>query len=96
MFSRSDTLELLQISLCNPRRAQRFAGRNTQRSTLQTPQGLDATHSDELFPVKREYIGTNSGAQPASFGGPKLLAPRTSKPRAIFKFGIRTDLSSEV
>jgi hypothetical protein len=44
------------------RRAQRFAGRNTQRATLQTPQGLDATHGDELFPVKREYIGINSGA----------------------------------
>jgi hypothetical protein len=28
---------------------------------MQTPQGLDATHSDEPFPVKREYIG-NSGA----------------------------------
>jgi hypothetical protein len=50
------------------RRPQRFAGRNTQRSTLQTPQGLDATHGDELFPVTRDHIGTNSGAQRASFG----------------------------
>jgi hypothetical protein len=31
------------------RRAQRFSARNTRRSTLQTPQGLDATHGDELF-----------------------------------------------
>jgi hypothetical protein len=36
---------------------QPFASRNTQRATMQTPQGLDATHSDKLFPVKREYIG---------------------------------------
>jgi hypothetical protein len=42
-------------------------GRNTQRATLQTPQGLDATHGDELFPVKRWYIGTNSGVRRAPF-----------------------------
>jgi len=32
---------------------------NRQRSTMPTPQGFDATHSDELFPVKRWYIGRN-------------------------------------
>jgi hypothetical protein len=41
---------------------------------MQTPQGLDATHGDELFPVKRDHIGTNSGAQRALFGGSKILA----------------------
>jgi hypothetical protein len=68
---------------------QPFASRNTQRSTLQTPQRLDATHGDELFPVKREYIGTNSGAQRASCGGPKLLAfaPRNRAPFLNLEFG---------
>jgi hypothetical protein len=64
------------------RRAQRFAGRNTQRSTLQTPQGFDATHGDELFPVQREYIGINSRVRRASFGGPKLLAGGSSSSTA--------------
>jgi hypothetical protein len=73
---------------CQPRRAQSFAGRNPQRSTLQTPQGLDATHRDELFPVKREYIGINSGVRRACRGRQKF-ALRTSEPRAIFQFGIR-------
>jgi hypothetical protein len=41
---------------------------------MQTPQGLDATHGDELFPVKRDHIGTNSGVRRASFGGLKILA----------------------
>jgi hypothetical protein len=40
---------------------------------MQTPQGRDATHSDELFPVKREYIGTNSGVRRVLFGGSKIL-----------------------
>jgi hypothetical protein len=35
---------------------QRFADRNTQRATLQTPQGLDATHGDELFPVNASTL----------------------------------------
>jgi len=39
---------------------------------LQTPQGLDATHGEELFPVKRDHIGTNSGVQRTSFGGSKI------------------------
>jgi hypothetical protein len=44
---------------------------NTQRETMQTLQGLDATHGDELFPVKREYIGINSGVRTAFRDGPK-------------------------
>jgi hypothetical protein len=31
-----------------------------------------ATHDDELFPVKREYIGINSGVRRAPRGGPKI------------------------
>jgi hypothetical protein len=50
-----------------PRAGSPSPAENTQRSTLQTPQGLDATHGDELFPVKREYIGINSGVRRASF-----------------------------
>jgi hypothetical protein len=44
---------------------------NTQRETMQTLQGLDAKHSDEMFPVKREYIGINSGVRTAFRDGPK-------------------------
>jgi hypothetical protein len=33
-----------------------FADRK-HATAMQTPQGLDATHGDELFPVKREYVG---------------------------------------
>jgi hypothetical protein len=62
---------------------------------MQTPQGLDATHGDQLFPVKRDHIGTNSGAQRASFGGLKLLASRLETARRL-EFGISNDLSSEV
>jgi hypothetical protein len=32
---------------------------------MQTPQGLDAKHSGELFPVKRQYTGINSGTRRA-------------------------------
>jgi hypothetical protein len=35
---------------------QPLAGRNTQRATMQTPQGVDAKHSDKLFLVERQYI----------------------------------------
>jgi hypothetical protein len=52
---------------------------------MQTPQGLDATHSDELFTVKRDHIGTNSGAQRASSGGPKLLVPNSGAQRASLR-----------
>jgi hypothetical protein len=55
---------------------------------MQTLQGLDATHGDELFPVKREYIGINSGVRRACRGRQKLPL-RTSEPRTIFKFGYR-------
>jgi hypothetical protein len=61
---------------------------NTQRSTMQTPQGLDATHSDELFPVKREYIGINSGVRRASFGGSRFVSPHVRTARH-FEFVIR-------
>jgi hypothetical protein len=41
---------------------------------MQTPQGLDAKHSDEMFPVKREYTGVNSGVRRALFS-PNILGP---------------------
>jgi hypothetical protein len=37
-------------------RSREASGRNTQRATLQTPQGLDATHGDELFPVNASTL----------------------------------------
>jgi hypothetical protein len=36
-------------------------------------QGLDATHSDELFPIKGQCIGINSGVRRGARDGPKNL-----------------------
>jgi hypothetical protein len=47
---------------------------------MQTPQGLDAKHRDELFPVQREYIDKNSGVRRASIGGLKILGLRFFAP----------------
>jgi hypothetical protein len=52
---------------------------NTQRATMQTPQGLDAKHSDELFPVQRQYTGINSGARRASMTVQKFWPQRQPK-----------------
>jgi hypothetical protein len=43
-----------------------------------------------------EYIGTNSGARRACRGRQKFAPLRTSEPRAIFKFGMRNLLCSDV
>ena len=53
---------------------------NTQRETIQPPQGLDAKHGGELFP---EYIGINSGVRRASRGGLKIR-PFARRNRALF------------
>jgi hypothetical protein len=45
---------------------------------MQTPQGLDAKHSDELFLV---HTGINSGVRKAPFGGPKTLASHVETAR---------------
>jgi len=44
----------------------------------------------------RQVVGTNSGAQRTSPRLSKNFGHRTSKPGAIFKFGIRNFLCSEV
>jgi hypothetical protein len=56
---------------------------------MQAPQGVDATHSGELFPVQRQYTGINSGVRRAPLRRSENFVPRASEPRAIFKFGIR-------
>jgi hypothetical protein len=43
----------------------RSFGRKPQRSTLQTPQGLDATHDDELFPLF-EFLEETEDRPPSS------------------------------
>jgi hypothetical protein len=47
---------------------------------MQTPQELDAKHSDELFPVQRQYIGNKLGSakgplrRSKNLGGLKIWA----------------------
>jgi len=51
--------------------------KNSQRATMQTPQGLDAQHRGELFPVNESY------AAPQSLTGamlPSLLLATREKP----------------
>jgi protein gp37 len=43
IFDTMEKADWVQRPLASP-------GRNRQRATMQTPQGLDAKHSDELFP----------------------------------------------
>jgi hypothetical protein len=56
------------------RHDQPFASRKQERATMQMPQGVDAKHGDELFPVQRQYIAINSAVRRASFGAPKISA----------------------
>jgi hypothetical protein len=55
---------------------------NTQQATMQTPQGLDAKHSDELFPVQRQYIGNKLGSAKGPLRRSKNLGVcQTTPPR---------------
>ena len=47
---------------------------NSQRTTMQAPQGLDAQHRGELFPVNESY------AAPQSLSRPELFARDAAKP----------------
>jgi hypothetical protein len=62
---------------------------NPQRATMQTPQGLDAKHRDELFPVKPRVHRYKLRSAKGLLERLKISPLHTSKPRAIFKFGIR-------
>jgi hypothetical protein len=50
---------------------------NGQRATMQTPQGVDAQHGSELFPVKESCVAPRS--LPAGVAG---LHPRCCQPRS--------------
>jgi hypothetical protein len=72
---------------CGPagRRSRSSPAENEQRATMQTPQGLDATHGGELFPIdaRASWQATHSGESFPSPEGGGCTAPTRMLPSEL-------------